>query len=135
MTFNLRRAFDRVRRARSLRVLPEHEGAAVYLPYPLRKAAAALSLAMLFGCSSAATKVATHQVARDYYRARFDQACHVPAPPTWCAGFDLKLNRTDADLREAVSALEWVKKSNARMPLQLKALTDDKKALEAGYKP
>lgn len=96
---------------------------------------AALSLAMLFGCATAERSVASHQVARDFYRHRFDEACHVAQAPKWCAGFDVTLNATDKHLDEGTAALVWVQKSKAKMPLQLQMLKADEKALKAGYKP
>lgn len=90
----------------------------------------------LYGCASAETqKVATIQVARDYYRARYDEQCHVGPPPVWCTGFDAKLNQTDHDLNEATAALAFVKTSGAKMPLQLRAIKADVRALQVGYKP
>lgn len=89
--------------------------------------------AILSGCASygrhAAETVATHQVARDFYRARYEEACHVQDYPAWCVGRDMKLNAYDAHLREAGDSLKWVEKG-ARMPLQLGLLAADKKGLK-----
>jgi hypothetical protein len=89
------------------------------------------------GCATPTQKVATAQVARDFYRARYDETCpHVRLiVPAWCGGYDISLNVTDGHLREANAALVWYSKSKAKMPLQLKAIDKDVKALKKGYKP
>jgi hypothetical protein len=106
-----------------------------FLPYPLRVAGAALALTVLLGCSSAVKTTASIQVARDFYRNRHTEVCHAVQFPKWCVGFDVLLNKTDRDLDEATAALVWVRTAKAAMPLQLKAITTDAKALKAGYKP
>lgn len=105
-----------------------------YRPWLVVAALVAVAL-LLSGCTAAVKQVATYQVARDFYRARYDTSCHAAASPAWCTGFDRTLNRTDTDLGEANVALEWVRKAGARMPLQLKALKTDAAELKKGYKP
>ena len=117
-----------------VRFLPHRGGGPDFLAQARRAMAGVLSVMMLGGCASyevrTARAVATHQVARDFYRHRYDEACHVPAFPAWCNGRDALLNTYDKHLAEATDALGWVKKSGARMPLQLDALAADRKALE-----
>jgi hypothetical protein len=104
--------------------------------YSLRvKTLVLLTIAILgLGCSSAATKVSTAQVARDFYRARFEDSCHAVPDPAWCHGYAAVLNKADKDLVEANAALDLWHLAKAKMPLQLNALKTDATALKAGYK-
>lgn len=93
-------------------------------------------LLLASGCTSAVRQVATHQVAYDFYRARYMETCPAPRTPApWCRGFDGTLNRYQLDLAESTEALAWVQKSKAKMPLQLKTLDVDRKKLRKGFKP
>ena len=98
---------------------------------------AALVLVLLAtGCMSPVRRVATHQVAYDFYRARYMETCPAPRKPApWCKGFDGLVNRYQLDLQEGTEALVWVRKSKAKAPLQLKVLDVDRKKLTKGYKP
>src|ERR1035441_10512237 len=87
------------------------------------------------GCSSPATRVSTAQVARDFYRARFEDSCHAVPAPAWCHGYAAVLNKTDKDIVEANAALDLWHLAKAAMPLQLNALKTDTTALKAGDKP
>jgi hypothetical protein len=136
---NLRRAVVRVTRARRLRFLPELGGPAIFSPLPLRRAMAALSAMLLIGCSSYAAKTAatigTRELERDFYAARYAEACHVTMPPAWCYGTDVALDAYARHLNEALLAAELVRKTNARMPLQLELLDADSKGLRERVKP
>ena len=94
-----------------------------------------LVVLLLTGCASPATRVSTAQVARDFYRARFEDSCHAVPAPAWCHGYAAVLNKTDKDIVEANAALDLWHLAKAAMPLQLNALKTDTTALKAGYKP
>lgn len=121
----LRRAVVRAEHSRRLRYLPELGGAAIFLPYPLRKAGAALSLMLLFGCTSAAKTVATHQNSYDFREARYEEACVVAEPPAECIEAYAELHAYEKHLHEAAKAL----KNGGGLPLQLDAIKADGKKL------
>jgi hypothetical protein len=101
----------------------------------IRRASVAFAAMLLFGCATPTQRVATAQVARDFYRARYDEVCHIRLTPAWCAGYDVALNETDKTLHEGSAALVYVRESKAAMPLQLKAIDKGIKALKKGYRP
>ena len=127
---NLRRAVVRAMSAK-LRRVPERGGAVLFLPLPLRRAAAALSLALLFGCTSAAKTVATHQNSYDFREARYEEHCVAGAididSMVECGSAFAELRAYEKHLHEAARAL----KLGGGMPLQLGALKADAKKLKA----
>ena len=115
---------------------------------PLFRAVTTLAVVLVasFGLASTATafwpfpqaptkKVATAQVARDFYRARFEDSCHAVPDPAWCHGYAAILNKTDRDIVEANAALDLWHQAKAAMPLQLNALKVDVAAMKAGFQP
>jgi hypothetical protein len=117
----------------------------------VRKLALILTCFALVACATPTQKIATAQIARDFYRHRFDETClvrshhgdrnpAVPQPassmPAWCDGYDVLLNSADHDLREGVAAMEKVVLTHgAKMPLQLHTIELSMDALAKGYKP
>jgi len=124
VNLNLRRAVVRAMSAK-LRRVPERGGAVLFLPLPLRRAAAALSLALLFGCTSAAKQVARYQNDYDYRESAYEEKCIVASPPSQCVEAWVALHKNEKHLHGAAKAL----KNGGPLPLQIKALKADAKAL------
>lgn len=88
---------------------------------------AGVSAVLSLGCASAAKTVATHQNSYDFREARYEEACIVAQPPAECIEAWKELHTYEKHLHEAAKAL----KNGGGMPLQLKALDRDGKALAA----
>lgn len=89
--------------------------------------AAALALATLLGCTTAAKTVATAQNGYDWFESVYEERCVVPAPPTECAATMTDLHTFEKHLHLSAKAL----KAGGGMSLQLKALHADEKKLTA----
>jgi hypothetical protein len=96
-----------------------------------------LSLGGAVGCSifpTPAQTVGSHQIARNFYRARYIETCPIPANvQPWCSGFNVGLDRYEGDLNEADAALQIAKGTGGKLPLQLHELKLDRKALAKKY--
>lgn len=106
------RTRDSLSRARC-RYLPALQGPAILL------------LLATAGCASAAKQVATHQNSYDFREARYEEACAVAQPPSECVEAWRDLHAYEKHLHEAAKAL----KNGGGLPLQLKAIKADGKAL------
>jgi hypothetical protein len=123
---NLRLAVARARSSSMhIRTPTDPGGEAVFLPLALRRAALALTLTMLFGCS-AAKQVATAQNGYDFREARYEEACVVVTPPAECAPTVIELHAAEKHMHEAAKAV----KLGGALPLQLAALKADAKKLK-----
>jgi hypothetical protein len=121
--------------ARTPRYLPG-DGPAFFLPYPLKRAAAALAVFLLIGCTSAAVRnanaVARSQNDRDFLEARYEDACRVASPPAPCAAAQKVLNTWLTDIRRR-DFIDWdapkpLKARTGPTPLHDAALVADEKA-------
>lgn len=110
---------EKIVRARRYRLLGS------FLPGPVRRASVALSAMLLFGCTSAAKRVATHQNSYDFREARYEEACVVATPPSECIEAFGELRAYEKHLHEAAKAL----KNGGGLPLQLQAIDADGKKL------
>ena len=96
-----------------------------FLPLPLRRAAAAMAMAFMWGCTSAAGKVATAQNSYDWRLERYLERCGIQSPPSECVEAFTTLRAAEKHLHEAARAL----KAGGGLPLQLAAVKADAKKL------